>query len=46
MCGIAGFVAREAHPRGEAALGAMMHALRHRGPDGEGRWLAPDRSGT
>src|SRR6185503_17570049 len=43
MCGIAGFVAREAPARGEAALGMMMDAQRHRGPDGEGRWSSPDR---
>jgi asparagine synthase (glutamine-hydrolysing) len=43
MCGIAGFVAREAPARGEAALGMMMDAQRHRGPDGEGRWFSADR---
>lgn len=35
MCGIAGFVA---HPRERDPLPAMLARLRHRGPDGEGRW--------
>jgi asparagine synthase (glutamine-hydrolysing) len=42
MCGIAGFwqpsgLAAEARP----VLGRMTDALRHRGPDDEGRWLDP-----
>jgi len=35
MCGIAGFVAREADP---AALPRMLREIAHRGPDGEGSW--------
>jgi len=43
MCGIAGLFL----PRGaglvEADLEAMMAAMRHRGPDGEGRYVSDDR---
>jgi asparagine synthase (glutamine-hydrolysing) len=35
MCGIAGFIAREADP---AALPRMLRQIAHRGPDGEGAW--------
>jgi asparagine synthase (glutamine-hydrolysing) len=35
MCGIAGFIARDADP---AALPRMLAAIVHRGPDGEGSW--------
>ena len=35
MCGIAGFIAREADP---AALPRMLRQIAHRGPDGEGIW--------
>ena len=35
MCGIAGFIAREADP---AALPRMLREIAHRGPDGEGAW--------
>ncbi len=35
MCGIAGFVARQADP---AALPRMLRQIAHRGPDGEGTW--------
>src|SRR4051812_15536613 len=35
MCGIAGFIAREADP---AALPRMLREIAHRGPDGEGSW--------
>jgi len=35
MCGIAGFVARQADP---AALPRMLREIAHRGPDGEGSW--------
>jgi len=38
MCGIAGFVrARGSQPGDEALLGAMCDAIRHRGPDDDGR---------
>ncbi|MFM2245653.1 MAG: Asparagine synthetase 1 [Pseudomonadota bacterium] len=42
MCGIAGFFAAEglARPAAEALLGQMLGTLHHRGPDGEGQWLA------
>ena len=37
MCGIAGLaLAPSAPPPDPAVLGAMIHALRHRGPDGSG----------
>ena len=40
MCGIAGILlAYEADPRHLAPIGAMVAALAHRGPDGEGIWL-------
>ncbi len=45
MCGIAGiFVPRHAAPpqRGDGAMTAMMDAMHHRGPDGEGRYTSPD----
>ena len=35
MCGIAGFIAREADP---ATLPRMLRQIAHRGPDGEGAW--------
>jgi len=43
MCGIVGFVAE----RGGIDAGALeraLAALRHRGPDGEGRWVAADQA--
>lgn len=36
MCGIAGIVRGDGAPVSRAALAAMAHALRHRGPDGAG----------
>jgi len=36
MCGIAGIIS--ADPRRDSALGCMLQALRHRGPDGEGAY--------
>jgi asparagine synthase (glutamine-hydrolysing) len=42
MCGIAGFVGFERERRvAERELGAMCHAIRHRGPDDEGHFIAP-----
>ncbi len=38
MCGFTGFVTRSAPPD-EKALHAMGDAIRHRGPDGEGRYV-------
>ena len=37
MCGIAGYVQRRGGPNPDA-IGAMTDTLRHRGPDGSGRW--------
>ncbi|HEY8154692.1 MAG TPA: asparagine synthase (glutamine-hydrolyzing) [Myxococcota bacterium] len=43
MCGIAGVVIYgDAPPVGEAELLRLRDAQRHRGPDGEGIWIAPD----
>lgn len=42
MCGIVGF-ARDEGEVEAAVLGRALAALRHRGPDGEGRWLSADR---
>ena len=43
MCGIAGFLHPDGLERAEAAalLRRMLGPLSHRGPDGEGHWLAP-----
>src|SRR5690606_829991 len=42
MCGIAGlFLPRDSAPAAPD-MDAMLDALTHRGPDGEGRWSAPD----
>jgi asparagine synthase (glutamine-hydrolysing) len=40
MCGIAGVVTRGSTPPREL-IGAMCDVMRHRGPDGEGLYLAP-----
>ncbi len=40
MCGIAGIVGRNASDCRDA-VAAMVSALGHRGPDGEGIWVAP-----
>jgi asparagine synthase (glutamine-hydrolysing) len=47
MCGIAGVLTFDERDGAPAvrAVDAMLAALRHRGPDGEGRWHAPTRSG-
>ena len=44
MCGIAGAVAlsREAVPGLATRLAVMNDLIAHRGPDGEGTWIAPD----
>jgi asparagine synthase (glutamine-hydrolysing) len=42
MCGIAGFMAVPGRTPDQDALGRMKRALAHRGPDGEGQWLADD----
>jgi asparagine synthase (glutamine-hydrolysing) len=36
MCGVAGWVAESVNPIGEDTLAAMLQAIAHRGPDGEG----------
>ncbi|MGE5517544.1 MAG: asparagine synthase (glutamine-hydrolyzing) [Bacteroidota bacterium] len=38
MCGIAGWIDREAAPIGPGVIEAMTNAIAHRGPDGAGRW--------
>ncbi len=43
MCGIFGYWDRSRQPLEEGALGAMAHALVHRGPDDEGIWHQPGR---
>jgi asparagine synthase (glutamine-hydrolysing) len=43
MCGIAGqYAYRSNAPADDQALGAMLHAIRHRGPDDEGRYCDAD----
>ena len=42
MCGIVG-IAGAAGAADERALARALAALRHRGPDGEGRWVSEDR---
>ena len=39
MCGIAGFISSGS----EQLLESMLEAIRHRGPDGEGHYISPDR---
>ncbi|HUO10229.1 MAG TPA: hypothetical protein VM008_18120, partial [Phycisphaerae bacterium] len=48
MCGIAGICKWERHsPAPAGALDAMLAAIRHRGPDGEGVWVSePPKGGT
>jgi asparagine synthase (glutamine-hydrolysing) len=36
MCGIAGWIAAAGSPHGPGTMGAMLAAIAHRGPDGEG----------
>ncbi len=44
MCGISGFGLRRPVADAELArAGRIGEALRHRGPDGAGKWLSPDR---
>ncbi|MEQ8246940.1 MAG: asparagine synthase (glutamine-hydrolyzing) [Alphaproteobacteria bacterium] len=42
MCGIAGIAAHAAVPDLGDHVAAMTATLRHRGPDGEDQWLAPE----
>jgi asparagine synthase (glutamine-hydrolysing) len=41
MCGIAGIVRFDGKPIEPATLDAMQRAIKHRGPDGEGRYVTP-----
>ena len=41
MCGIAGILGPMPDAEREAALQLMADAIRHRGPDDEGRWVGP-----
>jgi asparagine synthase (glutamine-hydrolysing) len=43
MCGVAGFAGIGSRDNALARLKAMTDRLVHRGPDGEGRWLDPER---
>src|SRR6266478_2289305 len=40
MCGIAGFVNRDGRPADGGLLRAMTDAIAHRGPDGDGHYVA------
>lgn len=42
MCGVFGFIATAPQADGAAALARGVALLKHRGPDGDGTWLAPD----
>jgi len=44
MCGIAGFLRITGEIPGEESLARVRDAMRHRGPDGAGIYLSPDRS--
>lgn len=43
MCGIAGIFSFAGAPVEERHLRAMCDRMVHRGPDGMGTWLSPDR---
>ena len=43
MCGIFGYIASFPIPDAEAVLVRGMDAQAHRGPDGRGTWISPDR---
>jgi asparagine synthase (glutamine-hydrolysing) len=44
MCGVVGWLSTSsAHPVDPEVLGRMRDAVAHRGPDGVGLWLSPDR---
>ena len=42
MCGIAGIIRTEGEVH-QIELSQMTDVLKHRGPDGEGQWISPDR---
>ncbi|HUQ21346.1 MAG TPA: asparagine synthase (glutamine-hydrolyzing) [Gemmatimonadaceae bacterium] len=41
MCGVVGILSRSGRVSCDS-LTSAMHALRHRGPDGEGKWMSDD----
>lgn len=41
MCGITGIVTKDGTPPKEGDIACMTDALKHRGPDGRGVWIAP-----
>ncbi|MHB8413176.1 MAG: asparagine synthase (glutamine-hydrolyzing) [Candidatus Acidiferrales bacterium] len=41
MCGICGVIGSENQPETAVSLDRMMRAMEHRGPDGNGRFIAP-----
>ena len=43
MCGIAGLYLPDGAPLAEANLDAMASVMAHRGPDGRGRFVSPNR---
>ena len=45
MCGIAGWIARKDVGLADSTAQAMIDAMRHRGPDGDGLYYADSRSG-
>lgn len=47
MCGISGLIHLDGHPIGDIAqrLNAMSQLIAHRGPNGQGTWIAADLSG-
>jgi asparagine synthase (glutamine-hydrolysing) len=44
MCGIAGIISTNGKPVDADALARARHAIAHRGPDGDGDWISPDKS--
>jgi asparagine synthase (glutamine-hydrolysing) len=44
MCGVFGFVARGPVADASALLQRGIDLQKHRGPDGEGQWIAPERT--
>lgn len=43
MCGIAGYLSFNASPVEETVLKKMTDVISHRGPDGEGHWVNPNK---
>src|ERR1700722_19235 len=45
MCGIGGWIGDVCELQlAQAQLSGMMASMRHRGPDGSGTWISPERS--